>query len=781
MFRLDQTSLSLCFIALIFSLQLSAQQVPRGSEAERPKLGLVLSGGGAKGMAHVGVIKAMEKAGLKADYVVGTSMGSVVGGLYALGYNSEELEQIIRSIDWELLLSNRVSFETISFEEKEYYNRYLLEFPITEGKISFRSGLIEGQTLSDVLHYYTWPANNYVSFDEFPIPFRCVATDISTAQPIVFDSGYLHSALRSSIAIPTVFSAYDLDSTAVVDGGVVNNFPVDVAREMGADIVIGVNVSEEDFVASKDLGSFAAILMQLAMSESLRRTKDNIAATDIYIKPDLGVYSTGSFNAYAEILRLGDEAGEAFYPQFKALADSLGMNEPAPGIGEKVPAVVVNDVQIVGNKLISTDLIRSKLDIAPNQVLSREQLEYAVNMVFGINAFYKVDYSLEPNGGVGFDLKIRVKEKPATLLYSTFHYDNQFSAGIVLNLTKRDWIGKSSRTVIVADISENPKFRFDYYKYTGEQKKFAFNARFNTLRQELPQYEEGKVTELIVERKNNAAIGLLSTSSLRQAFFFGAAYESSRSSGKLTINVPEEVRNVYQRYAGLRFRYYRNSQDDRNFPTRGAESIIQPIVNLRSWIGVNLRNGADSVVFGDSGLALPAEFFEEFIESLAPDAHLVLYTKYSKFFSFGKKFQIEPEVAAGITFGSTVEGSIYNEFLIGGFQNIQLTDTRFWGLNYAEITTPNFVKAGLEFQYIPINKIYLRGGVNWLGISDYVPIDDQDFSSLIFRDASYLGYGVDLSYQSILGPITVGVSRNTSDNEFRGYFSLGFSFGYTDR
>ena len=235
------------------------------------KIGLVLSGGGAKGMAHVGVIRAMEKAGIRPDFVVGTSMGSVIGGLYAMGYSADEIEQIIRSIDWDLIISNRVGFETVAFEEKEYYNRYLLEFPIRNGKIGLPSGLIEGQMLSEVLQYYTWPARKYKNFDEFPIPFRCIATDISTGRPMVFKEGYLHDALRSSIAIPTAFTAFQLDSTMVVDGGVVNNFPVDVIREMGADYVIGVNVSDEDFVKAADLENFAAILMQLSMARHLMR------------------------------------------------------------------------------------------------------------------------------------------------------------------------------------------------------------------------------------------------------------------------------------------------------------------------------------------------------------------------------------------------------------------------------------------------------------------------------------------------------------------------------
>ncbi|WP_290002948.1 patatin-like phospholipase family protein [Algoriphagus sediminis] len=751
--------------------------------SDRPKLGLVLSGGGAKGMAHVGVIRAMEQAGLKADYVVGTSMGSVVGGLYSLGYSSDEMEQIIRSIDWDLILSNRVSFEDISFEEKEYYNRYLLEFPVINGKLSFPSGLIEGQTLSDVLHYYTWPANGYESFDDFPIPFRCVATDISTGEPIVFGSGYLQDALRSSIAIPTVFSPFELENTSVVDGGVVNNFPVDIVREMGADIVIGVNVSDEDFLKADELESFASILMQLAMAESLRKTSENIKDTDVYIKPDLGPYSTGSFGNYEEILRLGDEAGQAYLGRFKELAKEINMNETTEGIGFDQEKIKLNSISVKGNRIISDALILSKFTFEPGEMVDRDDIRYGIDMVFGVNAFYKVDYSLTPVGEDIYDLTINTKEKPATLLSTAFHYDNRFSAGILLNFMARDWLGKLSRSVFLADISENPKFRFDYYKYTGESKRFAFNGRINYLNSELPQFEEGRISEVIGERNFRMEANMISTSSLKQTFYLGMIYEVSRSRAKINVSVPEDIRSAAQGFVGLRASYYRNSQNDRNFPTKGAESLFEPIFHVSDWTTVRLQDGVDSVFFDfPSGqIGIPADDFEGFVEELAPDPHLTLYWRYSKFLGISPHVQFQPRLATGITVGSSDGLKSFNNFFLGGIQNLRFVDTPVWGLSYGEVTTPNFVVVGGNFQLIPFKKVYIRAGANWLGYSDYVSLSDEGFPDRIFQDDNFFGYGADISYQSIIGPITIGISSNSNDGVVRGYFSLGYSFAYSDR
>ncbi|TDQ16349.1 NTE family protein [Algoriphagus boseongensis] len=782
---MKQTGFFISFLlaaALVFIN--SAQAFQKNNSANpKPKIGLVLSGGGAKGMAHVGVIRAMEKAGIRPDYVVGTSMGSVVGGLYAMGYNSEELEKIIRSIDWDLIISNRVGFETIAFEEKEYYNRYLVELPVRNGKISLPSGLIEGQMLSEVLQYYTWPARKYANFDEFPIPFRCIATDIGTGKAIVFDRGYLHDALRSSIAIPTAFTAFQLDSTVVVDGGVVNNFPVDVAKGLGADIVIGVNVSDEDFIEAEKLEGFGAILMQLAMAQSLGKTSENIALTDIYIKPELGPYGTASFGDFDAILKIGDKTGEIFYPRFKELADSLGLNSVPNGIGLEARPVRFSSIKVEGNRIFPTSLILSKLGIKQGQEVSREELQDGINRVFGINGFYKVDYKLVPTGSDEYELDIRVKEKSSHLLSTSVHYDNQFSAGILLNYTMRDFIGKFSRTVLLADISQNPKFRFDYYKYIGKEKRFAFNLKANYLNQGQPTYENGKTTGLQKFRNSKLEAQLISTSSLKQAFYLGMYFENENSKYLLNDLASEELKSAYQRFIGLRFRYYRNSQNDRNFPTHGAEGLIETNFNLKDWLGINTVAGADSlsIKLGEDFFRVSIEDFSDLVQLFRPNPYGTINGRYSKYFSLSPKLQFHPNTAFGVILSDESSSKIYREFFVGGYQNIRFGDTPFWGLNYAEVQTSNFLKVGAEFQLEPISKIYLRAGANWLGYSQQYPIGDPDWTGKIFQDESYLGYGADVSYNSILGPISFGISSNSRDKQVRTYFSIGLSLNYSDR
>ncbi len=227
-------------IILFFFFQTLAQE-----PSKRPKVGLVLSGGGAKGLAHIGVLRAMEKAGLTPDYITGTSMGSIVGGLYAIGYSADEIDSIVSTVDWDELLTNEIPLSDIAIEEKEYYGRYIAELPIEGVKVSLPKGLIEGQKLTELLTRLTRPAHGISDFSKFPIPFACVAANIETGLPEVLNKGFLPEAIRASMSIPTVFTPIEIDDKLLVDGGLVRNFPVQEVLDMGADIVIGVFVSSD--------------------------------------------------------------------------------------------------------------------------------------------------------------------------------------------------------------------------------------------------------------------------------------------------------------------------------------------------------------------------------------------------------------------------------------------------------------------------------------------------------------------------------------------------------
>ncbi|OQX81711.1 MAG: hypothetical protein B6D61_00355 [Bacteroidetes bacterium 4484_249] len=766
----------LLFVLFCFHSFLQSQT---NNNPVRTKIGLVLSGGGAKGIAHVGIIKAMEEEGLRPDFIAGTSMGSIIGGLYATGYSADQLDTIVRTIDWSLVLSNNIPLNFISYEEKEYYNRYLVEFPIEKGKLKLPSGMIEGQMLSEVLTHYTWPAMKYESFDDFPIPFRCIATDVSDGKEIVFKDGPLSEALRASMSIPTAFTAADLDTTLAVDGGVVNNFPVEELFKMGADIVIGVNVGD-GFLPAEEIGSMAGILMQVAMIPSLERIADQIKMCDIYIKPDLQNYSTASFSNYSEILELGYKAGEKNRPKFKELAEKLNKSPSGKGyngIPMNPNAVKISKINLEGNILVSENLILSKLGIVNDDTVAREEIEEGVRRVFGINSFNKVLYHIDKNYDDNYILTVKMREKPPATLKATVHYDNLFSAGIILNLTLRNLLGKSSRTIIAGDISNNPKFRFDYLKYIGAKEKIAFDFRYDFTNEEIPTYSGGKAIDIQISRQQTFSLGLITTQSLKHSFYIGAGYQFNKEKTRFATILPEGIKHINFDLFKLNFSFSANQLNDRNYPTKGREILVIGETFLKSKYDAKFENDIDTL----NGGLTEQEINDLILKPLTPNIYGKIQVRYYEVIPIAPKFQIIPGISAGVTL-SLDSAASFDDYRIGGNQLVKITDNRFMGLNFAEVRDQNFLKAGLFFQNVLFGNLFLKYGANLLLHHQYVALDRIDSFNFkeFFDENSVFGYGAQLTYKSPLGPISGGISRNTRDSYFRYYLAIGFSFNYTD-
>lgn len=765
-------------------------QSPDYERTKRPKLGLVLSGGGAKGIAHVGILKAMEQEGLRPDYISGTSMGSIIGGLYAIGYSADQLDTIIRSINWDLVLSNNIPLNFISYEEKEYYNRYLLEFPVEKGKLKLPSGMIEGQMLNEVLNHFTWPANKYDSFDDFPIPFRCIATDVSTGKQIVFKEGPLAEAIRASMAIPTAFTAVDLDSTLAVDGGIVNNFPVEELFKMGADVVIGVNVSE-GFEPAHEVGNMAGILLQITMIHSLERLKDQIGMCEIYIKPDLEDYGTTSFSSFAEILNLGYTAGQQYRPAFKKLAEKYRFNNKKQSkISLEADSVLIEDLSVSGRDWTEEKLVLNKLGIEKNKKYSLADIEEGVKRVYGINSFKKVNhYIRKKKNSKNYLLSIEVEEKPRTLIKSSLHHDNTFSTGITLNITLRDYLIHSSRLIIAGDISKNPMFRIDFMRYIGKSHSKAFNVQYNFLNEEIPSYEEGRLQDVDITTEHNFTMGFLTTQLLENCYYIGTGYMLNTQKAKFSNVMPEEIKRGTFNNARLETGFFINTLNDRNYPTSGKDLFLFGKLFLYNYYKVKFEKGIDTinyqVIRGDSAVILPYsenDFNNHIVNSFTPSIYGLIQFSYSKFYPFGAKNQLIPTVSAGLTLSTEQGNFIFDDFRIGGHQRVKSTDIRCLGLNFAELDYENFFLAGFQYQRILLKSLFLRIGADFLMPYDYLELNNLGSFDLgkAFNKYSMLGYGFKFTYRSYIGPLSLGISRNTRDSYTRLFFSLGFSFNYND-
>ncbi|MDY6403677.1 MAG: patatin-like phospholipase family protein, partial [Bacteroidales bacterium] len=267
------------FLILILFVSYSYSQ----DTPQRKKVALVLSGGGAKGTAHIGALKVLEQANIPIDMIVGTSMGALMGGLYSIGYNADMLDSLVRVQDWAFLLSDKIDTREMNIIQREKRNTYLLSFALNNiGKLSIgKPGFIKGKNLANLFSKLTLGYHDSIDFNSLPIPFSCVATDIVKFEEIDFHSGNLATAMRASMSIPAVFTPVKMDSMILVDGGLKNNFPVDVAKQMGADIIIGVSVQNEMNKSPEYFNSTFAVLNQLMDVNTQAKADENISQCDV--------------------------------------------------------------------------------------------------------------------------------------------------------------------------------------------------------------------------------------------------------------------------------------------------------------------------------------------------------------------------------------------------------------------------------------------------------------------------------------------------------------------
>ncbi|MCX5642286.1 MAG: patatin-like phospholipase family protein [Candidatus Omnitrophica bacterium] len=372
-----------------------------GAEAPltRPKVGLVLSGGGARGAAHIGVLKILEQQHIAVDYIAGTSMGAVVGGLYASGLSPEEIEKEIGLIDWKDIFSDAPTRQELPFRRKNDAQKYLtgIEIGVKGRKIALPKGIMAGQKLGFLLKSLTLHTADIDDFDRLPIPFRAIAADIETGKMVILSRGNFAEALRASMSIPGVFSPVEIDGQLLVDGGIARNLPVDVVKQMGADVVIAVDIGStlskrEDLNTMFDI--YRQVLTVMGQQNVVEQIK-LIGKDDCLIRPELGNISTADFPRALEIIRIGEEAAlnsrEALQ-RYAVSPEEYQSLLKRRFLGVSYP-VSIDFVKVKETKHISGKVVENKLKTKPGENLNLKTLQDDLARVYGIGAFERVDFS----------------------------------------------------------------------------------------------------------------------------------------------------------------------------------------------------------------------------------------------------------------------------------------------------------------------------------------------------------------------------------------------------
>ncbi len=750
------------FFFLLFWLSIGFSQ-----EAERPKIGLVLSGGGAKGYAHVGVIRKLEEHGIVPDYITGTSMGSIVGALYAIGYTPDQMENIITSVNWDEVISNRVAFDKISFEEKQFYDRYHFTFDADDWRVSLPSALIEGQNLQLLLSRLTEPVHGVRDFGEFAIPFACVGANIENGLPVVLDTGDIVQAVRASMAIPTVFTPVLWDSLLLVDGGLVRNFPVEEAQAMGADIIIGSNVGD-GYKKKEELNSLISILSQAAFVTSINDTKIQKNGVDILIEPNMTGYSAGDFNAGVAIVNLGYEAGERVTEQLDSLAKALKLDSSAVARRKGVqlaPSYLFEDIIVTGNENYPDKLIKGRMKLKSGEYYNLEKLEEEINLAFGIQAFAQVSYRVMPGSTDSTNvLKLIVKEAPRNTIRTALHYDTENNVGVVLNYTSRNALLRGSRFLVELDLADNLRFGGSYFKYIGKEQKLALVAAYRfTNQRSLDIYGTSGATSTYNYFSSRVDFGI-QTTYLRNSTL-GARFQH-RSLGLTPRVTTDTLITEYDEKANQLEIYLRvNTLNQRYFPDRGHKLNISV---LNKW-------STDVDVLGSSGIGDALDSLDIFGNYTTLSMDLEGYIPIRRRFSLLYGGVISASLRADSL--ETVP-QLMDQVIWGGLNPILPNSYVFYGIPaYANITSlTSFGFFGV--QYKPIPALVFRGIANYFNNEWFEPIfNAKPVSQLSTGGNDLLGLGLTASYQSFAGPITLGVSTNNKEPSYYWFFSIGMTFG----
>ncbi len=753
------------FVVFLTLAILTQAVFSQAETASRPKIGLVLSGGGAKGMAHVGVLKVLEEVGLEPDFITGTSMGSIMGGLYAIGYSADEIAYVIETVDWGKVLTNEIPSDHVLMRRKHEYNRAIITLPIYNWKPELPAGLIEGQKLSELFSELSWRQAGVDDFNDFPYPFSCIGTDILQGEKVEMNSGDISSAMRASMAIPSVFTAVVRDSTHIlVDGGVVRNFPVQEVIDMGADIVIGVYVGFDSDMKPEQLRSLTSVITRTSLLSGAHDVASQVPLVDHMIVPDLTGYSPSSFTDGVEIMNIGENAARSQIEVLTALADSINNLGAAPA-RKQLPAndsILVNDIKVLTTDAALSDFIIARSGITNGEWIHPDYLNSAIDRLFGTLFFDKIEYYFE-HMDEGYRLVFRIKERPESSISAAIHYDNAFGPGLILGYNRFNLGIEGSRLGVALDISENGQGRAYYDIHLGKKRTFIGSAFITGEREELPFYSNNQDIGDYKYDIYNAGIGFRQSLGINN--HVGGDFFYRNSAVKLLGNI-KEVQPELQYldkfvFTGFAFTllYERNTYDNNIYPTQGSRVLVRYRQALRT-------NFIEYSSFPDS-LGLD----NKITEVMDPYWHFVLGLE--NYLPLGKKVSINSEFALGL---SDNEKPFTDNYYLGGYRyNLRSTQIAFVGLNNHELLQGNYIKAKLGVQVEPISKLFVSALANLIFVTD----DNSTLVNDIFTwndDARYFGAGAGLTYKTPIGPVSIFLGSRTDVWNPIWYMNIGYTF-----
>ena len=726
------------FLGLI-SFVVSAQ------EHQRPKVGLVLSGGGAKGLAHIGVLKVLEEQGIKIDYIGGTSMGAIIGGLYASGYTATQLDSIFKSVDADALLQDYIPRNSKSFYEKRNDEIYALQLPFENFKIGSPVSLSKGMYNYNLLNKLLAHVRYENDFSKLDIPFLCVATDVVSGEAVVLEKGNLPQSILASGAFPSLYTPVEIGDRLLIDGGVVNNYPIEEIRKKGIDIIIGVDV-QDGKKERKDIKGMFDILMQIANYGMYQGMEDKKNATDIYIKPDITNYSVVTFDKGTEIIQKGVEAATQKIAELQKLSTNYKK--------EKLPDYVINNeilvrsVKINNLKNYNKDYVFGKLGYFDNTCVSFDQLKEGVTNLNATQNFSGIGYHFEKGNDSGDDLILNLKENQINrFLKFGLHYDNLYKSAALVNVTQKKLLFKNDLASLDFIFGDNIRYNFNYLVDNGFRWSFGAQSRLNKFKYNTKPYETGVIPpeflgfDIFNTDWNDLTNRLYLQNYYNDKFLIGLGIEHKYQIVDIAnLNLQKSwLDNSH--YISPYFNVVLDTYDNKYFPTHG----------------VNFNAEIKHTIFSSNY----NENFEPFTQ---------INGELGTVKTFFDKISFEVKADIGITIGS-VPSTNMNYFLGGyGFQSISNIKP-FYGYDFLSLNANSYLKALLRLDYRFYKKHHLNFTANYMYLKDAM-FQYNDWLKLPINSGYALGYG----FQTVVGPLEIKQSYSPEMKIHYTWFSLGFWF-----
>lgn len=725
------------------------QELAHAQEVKRPKVGLVLSGGGARGYAHIGVIKVLEEQGIDVDVIGGTSMGAIVGGLYAMGYTIEEIERIATSQDWDKVLNDYRERRTLEFYEKYADEMHILTLAVKNKKVSIPPGLIYGQNVTKLLTKLTVPAFQTFEFKDLNKPFLCMATDLLSGQAIKLDTGNLALAIRASMSVPSAFVPLKYGPYYLVDGGLMNNFPAKEVRNLGADVLIGIDIQTPLF-EQEEINNLVQVLSQSIFLNAEDVFVENMAEIDLLIKPDIDPFTAMDFNRADSLILRGEKKAREMIPQIKAFMDSFGIIpvevrkdfNAFPELDE----LYIDKVIIVGNEKITERFLLNTLDIKDGGQVSITNLNEKIDYLYGTKLFHTINYDLNHSSNGKTTIIINVEESSLFEISVGAHYNDYAKAGLLLNLTGRNFGVPNGRLSVDIALGRVNRFSTEYIVDKGL--KPGFGGSINLFNQEGFVYNDvgKKLLSYGIAVISHKGFALLTYKNISR-FRLGYEIESDRIKQDISFVSFEKLEN----YSGNLFADFTMDTYDRSyFPSSGF------LIDVKALYGEGKNSTIDTVING---------IFQYGTNKFSYSA----FTFFGNIvIPWGDHFAIIPEFYGRKVFGNDLPITKISYF--GGFSQTYFSSYRpFPGYEFMELEGHTVIYPQIQIRHQFWKNNYLSLKARMLSLD--LVLDDQ-----LNENDFYYGWELSYTYYSLIGPISFSMAEAYPKKALVFDFSLGFWF-----